>query len=892
MRLSSCFLAVALAIVSLVAASPARSQSGSQSGDIRLSYDPWQPVLPAEIQIQSGVQSGEWSLAVFGTTERVGDSALPVLVMQLLKDTALSGPQQRLTSDSARPWEYVHVVAVGERFLVFWKDRRAEGSGVWMRTVDTSGKLGPERKFSEWQFPGQGAMVLDAGGKVRLLWNDTSATGGILTQGIDSLGYPAKEWDFLDSGRASGMMGPFSNGVTAVLRVNDVPLLFDSTGAKIGVGSWSTKFGGKWHVSGDGVVTTVEGDTALLLYRNVLDTVAERVIRFVLPRPSGEKISPNSVFPYRDDDSLFVMYCKEGGVELGDDRNAAICLMQASLQLNGQVGYPKYLQSGCDYRSAGWGAKGYNSVSAGNTYHIFWDGFHRICLTSCSVTEYRSYQSPIRYTDSMVFAIQNTQRLIGFQGDMVWYKKQYLNMPTNKTITIRVLNKNNLLSNIQIDVGKQILLTTKAALARKSIIEESPALAVANNKILAGWLNRGIDTSAEFIQWRANPDTTIGSQSLLTSEMIIGRAMMQGTSRFIAASTHQWSVSTPQGDSIQRRCDFYFPTDTGWKILKGIDSSNGTKGDQLISWNQNPENEEFIVQLGTTSANKYSETVVAIDKNGNQSWRISNPPTSGTRPQIIPVSDRLLFLLDYTDLILETDDSVLRFQKLPSDRYYYAKRILGPYFLRWSESGRHFEVYKIAQTGTVGVQYWLTFEYGSFEYNNLSVIQNPSDSGFVLIYTTPKNGVWMKTLTRSLRQVTPLTRIGGDSAFTATPRAIFKNDSLFVVWIDHRNGVADVYGTVVVPQTALAVHDAPVADGGGFRIIPNPVSRRARVELARAISRERELVLHDLSGRQLRQFMVPAGASEEVIDLSGVSAGTYLLHVRGEARGELVVVRE
>lgn len=150
----------------------------------------------------------------------------------------------------------------------------------------------------------------------------------------------------------------------------------------------------------------------------------------------------------------------------------------------------------------------------------------------------------------------------------------------------------------------------------------------------------------------------------------------------------------------------------------------------------------------------------------------------------------------------------------------------------------------------------------------------------------------MLTMNKHLRQVTPLTRIGGDSAFTATPRAIFKNDSLFVVWIDHRNGVADVYGTVVVPQTALAVHDAPVADGGGFRIIPNPVSRRARVELARAISRERELVLHDLSGRQLRQFVVPAGASEEVIDLSGLSAGTYLLHVRGEARGELVVVRE
>ncbi|MBL7988600.1 MAG: T9SS type A sorting domain-containing protein [Chlorobi bacterium] len=890
MRLSSCFLAVAFAIVSLVAASPARSQSGSQSGDIRLSYDPWQPVLPAEIQIQSGVQSGEWSLAVFGTTERVGDSALPVLVMQLLKDTALSGPQQRLTSDSARPWEYVQVVAVGGRFLVFWKDRRAEGSGVWMRTVDTSGKLGPERKFSEWQFPGQGAMVLDAGGKVRLLWNDTSATGGILMQGIDSIGYPAKEWDFLDSGRASGMMGPFSNGVTAVLRVNDVPLLFDSTGAKIGVGSWSTKFGGKWHVSGDGVMTTVEGDTALLLYRNVLDTVAEQIVRFKI----NEKISPNSVFPYREDDSLFVMYSKGGGMTYGTGDPIQFSVIKSHVNLDGKIDNDVTLTI-WTY----WVLSASQSVSMEpiNTKVIFWDGLSRIFLVQYNYT-WRNFKGGVNESisgiRSLLYVIRNNEVVITDSSDIDKYRQICLNTFTNKEISRRIVGANRWMSNILVNIGdKELLLSTKIAILRTNISEENIGLTTSNRNMFLGWISRGIDTTAELVQWGGLPDTSIASQSILTSESLIGRSVMQSGDRCVAGATYQWIKKTLQGDSTYRRTDLRFPTDTGWTQPVSIDSNTKNLDVQLISWAQHPETKDFLIQFGFISPGyrTLEKFVISFDLNGKQKWRVANPPTSSDNPSLLPVSDSLFFLLSNQDLLLQTDDSLLRSQKLHPDGPYSGMRLFGPYFLRWTPKG-FLERFSFTENGTVQWVDSATIQRGNAEFNGVYFVQNPQDSGLAILFTSAKNGVWMLTMNKHLRQVTPLTRIGGDSAFTATPRAIFKNDSLFVVWIDHRNGVADVYGTVVVPQTALAVHDAPVADGGGFRIIPNPVSRRARVELARAISRERELVLHDLSGRQLRQFVVPAGASEEVIDLSGLSAGTYLLHVRGEARGELVVVRE
>jgi len=361
----------------------ATSAMRGQSGDIRLSSDRWQPVLPAEVQIQSGAQSGEWTLAVFGTTEWQGDSIVPVLVMQLLKDTVLSGPQQKLSSPEARPSGYVQVVAADERFLVFWNDRRGGDSGIWMRTVDREGRLGPERKYSDWPFPEQGAMAVHAGGATRLIWNDTSAGGGILLQEIDSAGYPSNSWSFLDSGRASGVMGPFANGVSAVLRVNDTPILLDSAGSRIGKGVWEKKFEERWHLSRDGAVTTVRGDSTLVLYRNILDTVPERVISFILPTVEDARIAPNSVCPYQDENGELALLYVRGG---GRGKAVSACLIKTIINIDGGIGKTEHWPKAC--AGAANGDIGYVSISLSTTEHILWDGFCRMLFVPCSVTYY------------------------------------------------------------------------------------------------------------------------------------------------------------------------------------------------------------------------------------------------------------------------------------------------------------------------------------------------------------------------------------------------------------------------------------------------------------------------------------------------------------------------
>ncbi|MCC7439434.1 MAG: hypothetical protein IT211_13160, partial [Armatimonadetes bacterium] len=500
MKLRFCIVAVvALMIPLLAAVVPMRGQSG----DLRLSYDPWQPVLPAEAMVESGSQLGDWRLVVFGTTERLGDSAVPMLVMQLLKDTVLSGPQKKLTSEEARPFGYVQVVSVGERFLVFWKDRRGGDTSIWMRTVDTSGKLGSEEEYRGWPFPAQGAMVLEVGGRTRLLWNDTSAGGGILWQGVDSLGYPTAGLSFMDSGRASGIMGPFGNGVRAVLRVNELPILLDSVGEKIVEGSWSRKFSEKWHLSRDGVVTTVQGDTALVLYANVLDTVAERVIRFTLPQPSEGKIAPNSVFPYRDeDDSLFVMYARGGG-EANMSNMVPFVAIKAHVHLDGQVNYSmelarwNYVIISPEYTA---------SLSVITTRQVYWDGFSRIFFVvyDRNWSYWKGgYGDQGVSKDHELYVINDNEAVITDSNQINKYWRKCLDISNNKIIPRRIVGADRQLSNAQIDINnKRILLSTKTALFRKNIIEENAGLTISNGNVVAGWVSRGVDTTVELAKWQ------------------------------------------------------------------------------------------------------------------------------------------------------------------------------------------------------------------------------------------------------------------------------------------------------------------------------------------------------------------------------------------------------
>src|SRR5438309_2271931 len=99
--------------------------------DVQLS--PQEPVsyaLPSDIRIQSAAQFGNTTLVVWGTTGYAADSSIVnVLRLQLLRDSSLVGQQRALHGSQARPSGFVRVVALNDRYLVFWNDQRKSASG-------------------------------------------------------------------------------------------------------------------------------------------------------------------------------------------------------------------------------------------------------------------------------------------------------------------------------------------------------------------------------------------------------------------------------------------------------------------------------------------------------------------------------------------------------------------------------------------------------------------------------------------------------------------------------------------------------------------------------------------------------------------------------------------
>jgi hypothetical protein len=58
------------------------------------------------------------------------------------------------------------------------------------------------------------------------------------------------------------------------------------------------------------------------------------------------------------------------------------------------------------------------------------------------------------------------------------------------------------------------------------------------------------------------------------------------------------------------------------------------------------------------------------------------------------------------------------------------------------------------------------------------------------------------------------------------PAATFRNDTLFIVWEDYRNGVPDIYGTTVSMKTLLSVQSDALKEQPrpAIDVLPNPLS--------------------------------------------------------------------
>ena len=202
----------ALALLAMAVIAPT---TFAQRPDVLLSRPPVEPVIPDDLRVQSAARMGSVRLVVWGTTLDGAGGVAGALMAQLDDDSIPRGVPMALVSPPARPSAMVRVVPLAARFLVLWNDRRPGAEGLYGRVVDPSGAPGPERLYWPGVVGSSGIATHIVSTGVMLLWNDTSAAGGIDAMTIDGVtGLPTvparkiAEGDFSNFGDISTLLDP------------------------------------------------------------------------------------------------------------------------------------------------------------------------------------------------------------------------------------------------------------------------------------------------------------------------------------------------------------------------------------------------------------------------------------------------------------------------------------------------------------------------------------------------------------------------------------------------------------------------------------------------------------------------------------------------------------
>jgi hypothetical protein len=101
-------------------------------------------------------------------------------------------------------------------------------------------------------------------------------------------------------------------------------------------------------------------------------------------------------------------------------------------------------------------------------------------------------------------------------------------------------------------------------------------------------------------------------------------------------------------------------------------------------------------------------------------------------------------------------------------------------------------------------------------------------------------------------------------------------------WAVQASGTMD-YTIIKYRQTSDMVEEARSALAVKLDIEPNPARRTARVTFGRVASSPSRVALYDLAGTLVLERAVSAATGQITIDVSGLSAGVYLVRVQGDS---------
>ncbi len=878
------------------------SQAFSQNTDIRLTPDePQVAILPADITIQSAAWIGEGALAVWGTEERDENGNIRNALRYQLWKRSGAGDVGRLAG-AVDPYGAVHVLAAGERFMVVWNDRRTDAPGIYaQRFLATGEPVGEGVRISAGAFAGRAPMLLgDPEGGMIFLWYDArSQPNEVYSMRLDSSGFELSSERKLEM-KEIGM--PWVSATlpgAVILPYENGGYFVDHNGRidarRIPAGRFSSAF----SVAADTSLITISGNR-LLRFASIFDASPSQEISI----PALDSAKEPGTLLYRDTEGTTKLYFHtiHGGPL---SKTTELDVSFVTVGNNGEISAPSNIfhRSWENTRDFSW-IRSYTYIGSRVTM-----GCDNQWRADVIFTFYQAHRDDGHSrNDTISFALDRDGNYAEIASGIAWGCS-----PGPASIVWR--DTSRVTSAIRLDTGSDtVLLVADVVLKKQDIIQRSPGLSVVGGTLLLSWRQMSEGAVVEVLnEWNPVPG---GSVSQLGSLNGVGKAYCTQNGDILSTSTGVRYIRLPVPEKILVILDAQTRTQvrrgptqgsiytttlfcssfrlsvagsTGWNsIAWGSSGSDDPFGSPpaVYPWQEvrgggyDPDRNLMFLKLMNFLNMSPAATEIHVAAGGN-TRRLGDFPATDTRTLLAGNRmDEYLMLGERGGARYRDTTLVTAFSFRNASYGAIVQRTLGGRFIRAMKMNPR--TWRLELYDLDGVLLGSNELPISAADTALSIIQSRDDSSFVLTYIAD-DGVHAIVLNSSLGGVASDLRVSSTATAVGRPAAALVRSMLHVAWEDHREGGADIYGTV---QRVEGIASAP-AERGALpelaKITPNPAGEYVTFDLPGGAGEVQIEIITIIGERVRMERYEAAGSSGHRIDLHDIPAGCYLLHYRNGA---------
>ncbi|MDB5034589.1 MAG: hypothetical protein JWQ98_1830 [Chlorobi bacterium] len=889
---------------------------GQRREDIRVSpIDVSTSRVPEQGRFQSAAAIKGTTLVAWGTSRLLPDDSIAFPIRyQLFNGSFPATTDRPLTTDPARPFGYTIVMPVENAFLVLWNDNRKDSGGIYMQRVAGNGNfLGGEIRI------GKGTIIPDSsvgiwglpnrtGGSL-LIWRDGSDTNlhGIR---VDRDGQPneneqiiAKNMDRIltfDSLPGTYMLMNGRNGV-----------LVDDRG-DVDLRTTRIENPSAFYFGGDTSLTVIQGDT-LRYYHSIFDPIPYRTLTV----PAIDSGVPGMTAVQKKSDGTIQVFFGRVSVtgtqmSLGQ---VVVRFYRVDIFPNDSISAPvsviddRWKNGSTIYSlesysiSAFQRASGREGSSGTHLFKLDWTAVGYIHDHPQPESQFATYYSigrngAITTSDSAFISNGYTAQQNG--------SIKRIDDTTASSVSITIAKKN-------------IVLHATSALLTNAVARTNPGLLVSNNALIATWEEPGrsfdcrrwlpaTGTPAQRISRVHLPDIQEPNifqmqsirKTLSHEDYLYNRPGMSGImseQRIEDYGVYYYTTASYGYEQLSwGMVSFLMATDTGWNTPISLSDTTiypplaASHSIQEAFCGYDPNSNEVCMRVWRSVADRSSPlTILSAGPNSNN-WHVDNLDTMLKYGPAPVQTDYRRFMI-YGDTAGRIYDGNSLFDQISFStiRPSFCFRALGSHFIRlfWLDSistDLQIELYDFDHTllASRAISRAQRNQFPLF-------IQNPRDFSWAL-YWSAQDGVHITLLGNDLRVIIPDTLISAGGLKTGVS-AVFRGDTLFAVWEDHRNGKADIYGNYLpFPRRSASVNDQSFPGSGisgdssrniSFSMYPNPARAIINIDMIASMSDDADIAIVNTLGQVIRSVhreAEPGTRHRFTIATGDIPAGAYFLH--------------